>query len=757
MKHLFYAKSNPVETIREHTDQLLSRYMELYDLNRNKYPYMSETDWNLLKLAVQYHDIGKADAVFQNKIRKAISQPLIEEKSSHIVQHNYLSVLTIPYRKLNFSDEDCYLLAQVVGYHHERDCLPDKKLLIENFKENILPITQEIEDHLNVNLPKKSKNLSIDWLQKENRIRPSADHFFFRYVMIKGLLHRLDHAASAHVPIEMATDYFVVDYVNRFIDKKFAGKKRELQRFTEKQQDKHVIAIAQTGMGKTEASLLWIGKDKGFLTLPLRVSINAMYRRIRDEKDGIGFTSKREKPNQEEQAIGLLHSTSMDYLYDVSEEMGDSESNLEVVYAQSRQFANKLIISTVDQILKFPFFYRGFEKELATLAGAKVVIDELQAYDPKIAALIIRALELIDIVGGKFMILTATMPDFYLKALESLLEDSRTPVVKGEFFDDDVKRHHIQLHSDPILDSAEDIAIAGESEKVLVICNTVKKAKELYHSVQQCSGEGFVKLLHSMFTRQDRAEKEVEILKFTSSEDEMANKSGIWITTQLVEASLDIDFDKLFTEMSTLDSQFQRFGRCNRKGLKPVQNANVHIFTEEISGIGDNSVYHPEIFDRSLQIINGTKDRILLESEKMKMIEQLYDDKELEGTKFKEEFIQTLRELKGRPPYEIDSQNAQKLLRNIRQVQVIPQEVFENNEVLDLIEQYEKSKDKNERRKLRRNIEKSTVGVNEFLAKNKGLLTKAGIPDSLKELYVIECEYSTETGIELDKEIDPFI
>jgi CRISPR-associated endonuclease/helicase Cas3 len=37
---------------------------------------------------------------------------------------------------------------------------------------------------------------------------------------------------------------------------------------------------------------------------------------------------------------------------------------------------------------------------------------------------------------------------------------------------------------------------------------------------------------------------------------------GIWITTQIAEASLDIDFDVLFTELSSLDSFFQRMGRC---------------------------------------------------------------------------------------------------------------------------------------------------------------------------------------------------
>lgn len=56
--------------------------------------------------------------------------------------------------------------------------------------------------------------------------------------------------------------------------------------------------------------------------------------------------------------------------------------------------------------------------------------------------------------------------------------------------------------------------------------------------------------------------------------------TGIWITTQIVEASLDVDFDYLFTEMSTLDSLFQRFGRCFRSRHYKKEEPNVYIYTK---------------------------------------------------------------------------------------------------------------------------------------------------------------------------------
>src|SRR5699024_4868521 len=70
---------------------------------------------------------------------------------------------------------------------------------------------------------------------------------------------------------------------------------------------------------------------------------------------------------------------------------------------------------------------------------------------------------------------------------------------------------------------------------------------------------------------------------------------GIWITTQLVEASIDIDFDVLFTELSMIDSLLQRFGRCYRKRELDHDAPNIYIYTEDVSGKG--SIYDKDILN----------------------------------------------------------------------------------------------------------------------------------------------------------------
>ena len=105
---------------------------------------------------------------------------------------------------------------------------------------------------------------------------------------------------------------------------------------------------------------------------------------------------------------------------------------------------------------------------------------------------------------------------------------------------------------------------------MLVICNTVKKAQQLYKEIKQkipeeeISGvKNNVNLLHSSFIKKDRTKKEEAILNLGKGENE--TEYGLWICTQVVEASLDIDFDILITELSDLNGLFQRMGRCYRK------------------------------------------------------------------------------------------------------------------------------------------------------------------------------------------------
>ncbi|MEI3194021.1 MAG: DEAD/DEAH box helicase [Lachnospiraceae bacterium] len=104
------------------------------------------------------------------------------------------------------------------------------------------------------------------------------------YLVIKGLLNKFDYAVSAgYEEAECAPD-LQNKKLKKNIEQAFADKElRPAQKFMNDHKDDNVVVIAPTGSGKTEAALLWLDGEKGFYTLPLKVSSNAIYDRIRED------------------------------------------------------------------------------------------------------------------------------------------------------------------------------------------------------------------------------------------------------------------------------------------------------------------------------------------------------------------------------------------------------------------------------------------------------------------------------------------
>ena len=182
---------------------------------------------------------------------------------------------------------------------------------------------------------------------------------------------------------------------------------------------------------------------------------------------------------------------------------------------------------------------------------------------------------MINDIGGKFMIMTATLPRIYKDELEKMGIKFKF----GEFLKP-IMRHKLSINDNSLDNDIENIINKASGSKVLVILNKIDKANELYLKIKEKNIEN-VNVLHSRFIKNDRSNKENSIINFSKERE----KTGIWITTQIVEASLDIDFDYLFTEMSTLDSLFQRCGRCYRSRKYEKNEPNIYVYNKNVSGI----------------------------------------------------------------------------------------------------------------------------------------------------------------------------
>lgn len=757
----FYAKSKPdILTVKEHTDDVVAAVEVLRQTYGEHLHFLSEKDWLLLQLAAKYHDIGKYSVGFQSRIRAAI-EGLKRKDNIDNYPHNYLSVGMIPFEDLEdqyeFDLKDSELLALIVGYHHERERQPSTKEIMTIFQDQLEKNLKEIEKQQEVKIIKRPDTTLLNVLENRQGIwkgNQTLNSDQKRYILLKGLLHRADYAASAKEKNEKV-DSYVEHAVERSIGnetKTFLNDKlRPLQQFTDKNQEKNILLVAQTGSGKTEAALIWIGSHKGFFTLPLRVSLNAIYDRVIDKKNGIGFTDAH-----------LLHSGAFDYLVDDNEKNSYELTTKQILHAQL--LAGKLTFSTIDQIFKFPLLYRGFERELATLAYSKVVIDEIQAYDPHIVAILIRGIEMIHQLGGKWMIMTATMPEIFQKELEDRgLLDPKVTAKETILLPDDrtnepimARRHRLKLLNNSILDCRDQILQSSSNKKVLVVVNTVQRALEMYDALKKEQSSN-VFLLHSQFVARDRKHLEKEIKDFGQLTDD---KAGVWVTTQIVEASIDVDFDFLFTEAATPDALFQRFGRCNRKGERPKQDGlgltpndpNVFVCTEDVSGM--DSIYELSIVKNGLELLDKYDGHLLDEETKIEIVKTVFSEEQLEGSDYLKVFKESLKELYNISPFNLNSNEAQSILRDIQSCLIIPGQKL-GNEARALMEQYYSTSNEEQavRKRIIRELNQLTVSVNkyrlEYRAKKEGLSISNLDNSAFMQYKLVNAKYSQTRGLDL--------
>lgn len=716
---MLYAKSKGEESIKQHTKKLLDNM----DIIKNEYGDKiienkgldSDRFWSILRLACLYHDIGKVYTPFQNIILKKLNLPTIPTDFNYSnIKHEQLSPAFIPIDKMDFNKSEKKILFQSIYYHHERNGLEvSKELVDEIIKKDILPHLENIKVETGVDICE----LNSDYLKYVSSVKRITDEseLYIEYCLVKGLLHRLDHASSANLKVENIDDENIKIMIEDFMKSK-NFKINDLQNFASDNVQNNLLVIGSTGIGKTEAALLWSNNDKTFFTLPIRISINAIYDRIRK----IGYKN-----------VGLLHSTARDYL-DENEEF---ENQFET-YEQSKNLCLKITPCTIDQIFPFVFKYKGYEKIYATMAYSKIVIDEIQAYSPEIVAIILKGLQMINNIGGKFMIMTATLPRIYKDELKKMGIDFKyNQFLKNE------KRHKIKIYDDEIINNCDEIIQKSSKSKVLIIVNTINKAIEVYKKIKNNGGKN-VNLLHSRFILQDRNLKETEIKEFSSNK----KNTGIWITTQIVEASLDIDFDYLYTEMSTLDSLFQRLGRCYRNRSYDKKEENVFVFTKNVSGI--KYVYDEDIFNISINLLKKYDGEILNEKDKVDLVDKLYSEETLYETNFYKNFKNGMRILNNIVDYENSKTDAQKLLRNIENLEVIPKIIYDEN--LDLFRKYNEEKDWNNKNILKAKINKMTTNISKSQARRlNGYITKNPY---IENSFIIDLKYDSEVGLVLEKD-----
>ena len=780
IKNIYYAK--PDKTLAQHNEELHIQKKKLIELG-----YINDDKIiELLEYSIEFHDIGKINPEFQVRLKENKKFDVSKE-----VAHNILSIHFID--KKDYEDKNDYeSIAYAVFYHHRFGNGDNDSIRAdENTKKIIENLLSKLEEKGIKVIKKISPSLKLPNLHTDRNIK------------LLGLLMKCDHSASGGYEIEYPND-FLEDALNNllseFKEKDKSAGWNDMQKFCKENSDENIIAIADTGMGKTEGGFLWGGNNKIFFVLPLRTAINAMYKR---------FDEVIIKGENKEERVGLLHSNSLEYYLNNKKELiiddkDEKEMDILEYNKRGKHLSLPVTICTPDQIFNFILKYKGYESKLATLSYSKIILDEMQMYDASLLAAVIFGITKIIEMGGKIAIVTATFPpiiEYFLnkylmkgnknviKDLDKSEEIVEEPIfIKKKFTNNEKIRHNIVLIDDEI--RIEQILWQfkknrkenKKSNKILVICNTIKKAQEIYLKLkEEVDLKDKISMLHSNFIREDRENKEKEILDFGKTE---FDGEGIWISTSLVEASLDIDFDYLFTELQDLNSLFQRFGRCNRKGKKSVDEANCFIYLkiedkylkekESRYGFIDKDIYENskkglenyckviskdeiENFENYNELFKNYSKQIN-EGDKIKLIEENLSFENLKESNFVDEFKDAYKKYQNILDSDKNAQDDLKL-RDIQSVTVIPYNIYEENEE-NIKELIKKIEDANlgleERQKAKTDLLKKTLSIQYYqltkyiseILKGKADANKykSESINKFEKITIMEADYDKELG-----------
>jgi CRISPR-associated endonuclease/helicase Cas3 len=573
-----------------------------------------ETLKTLCSLPLLLHDIGKAATGFQDALKASgnwggrrheiISGSFLS--NFNLTEEQIFAVMTHHRDILNSKSRKILPCEQVEQFDGDTGILKDMK---KQFTENRVEIEALLKElfryigfkaEFTVSL-KEGLGLADHWLEGKhdsrygqrknvdiNRIKLASK--------LRGIIRAADHLASSHhAPVGQVDmkRVCITEYPLRLFQKRCMNCHKDL------------MLIAPTGSGKTEAALLWAKNNQKensrlFYVLPYQASINAMHVRLSQ-------VFGKEK-------VGVLHSNSVSYLYNMQsvdeDRKLDYQKEAQCFSSLAREIYYPVRVCTPHQLLRFGLKGTGWEFLYLEFQNSLVIYDEIHAFQPRIAGLTLATARLLKSLGAKIAFASATFPEFLKRLIRDSLGDIEeiTPAkefVNGKMTLDEFrsdqeilnkKRHRITVIDGNLEDNTYKIcAEINAGKNVLVIANHVKTVQYMYDLLHDYNPM----LLHSRFNRKDRRDKEVMLM------DKGNKKPNLVIATQVIEVSLDIDYDVMFTESAPIDALTQRFGRVNRKGLR--EPADIYVVERQFSR---HNLYNKKRVEKTLDLLKKVQNPI---------------------------------------------------------------------------------------------------------------------------------------------------
>ena len=225
-------------------------------------------------------------------------------------------------------------------------------------------------------------------------------------------------------------------------------------------------------------------------------------------------------------------------------------------------------------------------------------------------------------LGAKVLFASATMPRFLQQLITEHLNEKLTIIEPdpSKPLDSEIitkKRHTLEIISFNLLECMDEFIERFPDKKLLIICNHVPTAQSVYKLILEGIEKGkydidLPVLLHSRFSQQDRSDLEKTII---------TEQPKILIATQVIEVSLNLDYNVCITEPAPIDALIQRFGRVNRYGYRNPET--VIVCRKQVNNY---PIYAESIVQKTLQSLEPLQNTVLTERSLIETADLVYAD-----------------------------------------------------------------------------------------------------------------------------------
>ncbi len=647
-----------------------------------------------LLFAVALHDFGKATPAFQGKVgwaRDALLRRGFDLNAGPKARHHGdigLVLLAPELERLGAASRMAWELSRAVTAHHgqfptdaeARDPSSDERgakprwaqaraaivrAIAELFGLRTLAGLRDLDDAYFVLLAGMTS--VADWIGSMSEVfayeppQPSLASYWPR------ALERADRAltvAGMRAPIARAPRSFAALFAREPWPLHLAT-----EALVEELREPSLVVIeAPMGEGKTEAALLIaeaaarVGQEGLYIGLPTQATANQMFGRVESFLHATrgGAASTLLLAHGEASLVERFQALRFAAVFD----QGGAPAARGSVRAEAwflskkRALLAELAVGTIDQALLSVMLVPHAFVRLYGLAGKTVILDEVHAYDTYTTALLARLLEWLAASGTSVVLLSATLPSERRAELVDAYRRGRGEAPRApeaapypritmasgaattvrSFAPRGASRSFALTLEPPEIEGSVEELVARAREGACVgwICNTVARAQRAATLVRELAPELPRLLVHARLLPDDRRGREQRVEEWLGPEDRTKGRPErcIVIGTQVLEQSLDVDFDLLFTDLAPIDLVLQRagrlwrhLGRTNRGASSAARLAVLRPsggwLEGDVAAVAPTGVYHPLPVRRSLELLER-HDRVTLPDDIEPWVESVY-------------------------------------------------------------------------------------------------------------------------------------